>query len=677
MPEYLAPGVYVEEVDTGSKPIEGVSTSTVGMVGVAEKGPSIGLPLLVTSFADFKRKFGGFLPPSFANHRFLAYAVNGFFQNGGKRAYIMRVVPSDALAAKNESVNSGVITRLTQDASSNDTDLFLQTLRGIDSTSKLRFEQLRDDGTVEHNDEIDVDTYYNATKKVTLASGLTHAYDKNKTQVTVTKLADSVAGTFDSIKIYATSKGKWGEDIKITATPVSRAKTQILEVLVTSPTSKRYKLKNSIGFYVGAIVVFDNGTEKQYRKVTGLQGDVLTLDSILTGAKTDIEDSSPTPTKTISTCEFKLTVSYDTQTESFDYLSMNPGTSNYFMKVINNRSELIELDSPYPDEAAFTISHPFDQPANADGLFIILSGGSDGTVSGLTSSDYKGTDNGPEQRTGVEAMKDIDQVSILAVPGNAEVDVQKAMLIQCENLMDRFAILDIPENAQKISDVSAHRQNFDSKYGAMYHPWLKIFDPLEKRDIFVSPSGHLAGIYARTDIERGVHKAPANTVVRGIKDLKYRLNKGEQDTLNPPPNQINVLRDFRKSGRGYRVWGARCITSDPDWKYINVRRLFIFVEESIEEGTQWVVFEPNDEPTWARVRRTVSNFLTNVWRDGALQGRKPEEAFFVKCDRTTMTQTDIDNGKLIMVIGIAPVKPAEFVIFRIGQWSGGSEVEEV
>jgi len=187
----------------------------------------------------------------------------------------------------------------------------------------------------------------------------------------------------------------------------------------------------------------------------------------------------------------------------------------------------------------------------------------------------------------------------------------------------------------------------------------------------------LAGIYARSDIERGIHKAPANEVIRGIIGFEQIINKGEQDILNPKPNHINVLRDFRKSGRGYRVWGARCITSGPDWKYINVRRLFIFVEESIEEGTQCVVFEHNDEPTWARVRRSVSNFLTNVWRDGALQGSKPDDAFFVKCGRTTMTQTDIDNGKLIMEIGIAPVKPAEFVIFRIDQWSGSSEVEEL
>ncbi|HKE47460.1 MAG TPA: phage tail sheath C-terminal domain-containing protein, partial [Rhodanobacteraceae bacterium] len=182
------------------------------------------------------------------------------------------------------------------------------------------------------------------------------------------------------------------------------------------------------------------------------------------------------------------------------------------------------------------------------------------------------------------------------------------------------------------------------------------------------------------DTERGVHKAPANEIIRGLYSdpndptagLQFNITKGQQDILNP--RGVNVLRYF--PGRGNLVWGARTCSLDPDWKYVNVRRLFIFAEESIDEATQWVVFEPNDEPTWARVRRSVSDFLTRLWMDGMLQGRSAAEAYFVRCDRTTMTQADIDNGKLIMLIGIAPVKPAEFVIFRIGQWTGGSEVSE-
>jgi hypothetical protein len=189
---------------------------------------------------------------------------------------------------------------------------------------------------------------------------------------------------------------------------------------------------------------------------------------------------------------------------------------------------------------------------------------------------------------------------------------------------------------------------------------------------FVPPSGYLAGIYARTDSQRGVHKAPANEVIRGALDLKVSVTKGEQDVLNPLG--INCIRAF--PGRGIRVWGARTTASDTLWKYVNVRRLFLYLEESIEEGTQWVVFEPNDEKLWARVKQTITQFLTRVWKDGALMGSIPDEAFFVKCDKTTMTQDDIDNGRLIVLIGVAPVKPAEFVIFHIAQWQGGSEVSE-
>jgi len=208
--------------------------------------------------------------------------------------------------------------------------------------------------------------------------------------------------------------------------------------------------------------------------------------------------------------------------------------------------------------------------------------------------------------------------------------------------------------------------------GALYYPWIKVLNGPELASGFVPPCGHIAGIYARSDQRVGVHKAPANEVLEGVLDLEISLDNSRQGRLNPAG--VNCLRVF--PGRGIRVWGARTTSSDPLWKYINVRRLFLFLEESIDEGTQWVVFEPNDEKLWARVKQTITQFLTRVWKDGALMGTTPEEAFFVKCDRTTMTQDDIDNGRLIVLIGVAPVKPAEFVIFRIAQWAGGSAVTE-
>jgi phage tail sheath protein FI len=277
-------------------------------------------------------------------------------------------------------------------------------------------------------------------------------------------------------------------------------------------------------------------------------------------------------------------------------------------------------------------------------------------------SDYQGTDIAGE-RTGLAALKELDEVSIVCVPDENQVrGLTEAVVTHCENMGDRFAILSAPQNAGRVSEIETP---VDSQYAAYYYPWLEVKHPVTNVDQLVPPGGHVAGMYARNDAETGVHGSPANMVVRGALDLQHNITKGEQDILNP--KGVNCIRSFQ--GRGIRVWGARTCSSDPEWKYINVRRLFLFVEQSIDEGTQWAVFEPNDRDTWARVRQSVSNFLETAWRDGALMGTSPDEAFFVNCGEETMTQDDIDNGRLICEIGIAPVKPAEFVIFRIQQWT--------
>jgi phage tail sheath protein FI len=224
-----------------------------------------------------------------------------------------------------------------------------------------------------------------------------------------------------------------------------------------------------------------------------------------------------------------------------------------------------------------------------------------------------------------------------------------------------------------LNNINNIRVPQDTTYAAFYFPWIKIFNPTVNQDSIIPPSGHIAGIYAKTDIERGVFKAPANVVVNGATGLQFQITKGEQDILNP--RGVNCLRIF--PARGIRVWGARTSSANTLWKYVPVRRYFLYVAESIDEGTQWVVFEPNNEKLWARVKQTITQFLTTEWRSGALMGTKVEEAFFVKVDRTTMTQDDIDNGRLICIIGIAPVKPAEFVIFRITQFSGNSDITEL
>jgi phage tail sheath protein FI len=232
----------------------------------------------------------------------------------------------------------------------------------------------------------------------------------------------------------------------------------------------------------------------------------------------------------------------------------------------------------------------------------------------------------------------------------------------------RFAVLDVPRS-KTASEAAAYRRNFDSKQAASYYPWVTVKNPSGKPNqaphLNLPPSGFICGIYARCDLERGVFKAPANEVVHSAVGLERLITQSEQETLNLAG--VNCLRHF--SGKGYRVWGARTAASDPEWKYVNVRRYFIYLEQSIDQGTQWAVFEPNAEPLWAKVRRAVSDFLIGEWRRGGLLGQKTEAAFFVRCDRSTMTQSDINNGRLICLVGVAPIRPAEFVMFRIGQWT--------
>ena len=288
-------------------------------------------------------------------------------------------------------------------------------------------------------------------------------------------------------------------------------------------------------------------------------------------------------------------------------------------------------------------------------------------------------------RTGFAGLEAIDEVTMLSVPDlmaardHGLLDdegvraVQDAMITHCELMRDRIAILDTPAglSAQGVKAWRAEA-NYDSKYAALYWPWIKVMDPLSGRPAFVPPSGHMAGIWARNDETRGVHKAPANEVVRGAIELELKLTKGEHDQLNP--DGINCIRSF--PGQGIRVWGARTLSSDPEWRYLNVRRLFNYIEKSILMGTNWVVFEPNDPKLWDSVKRTITMFLRRVWRDGALFGATPAQAFFVKCDAENNPPENRDAGMLTVEIGVAPVKPAEFVIFRLSQFADGAGLEE-
>jgi hypothetical protein len=331
---------------------------------------------------------------------------------------------------------------------------------------------------------------------------------------------------------------------------------------------------------------------------------------------------------------------------------------------------------PKPDSDLYTALRAPDDPSAKLVRELLLTGGSDGLLP--TAAEYAGrADDTAAYKTGLMAFEDIEDIAIVAAPGSTygfEADLSgiqaivSTVVAHCERMRYRIAVLD-SGNHQHIADVRAMRARFDSTYAALYYPWVMVRDPITRTDIALPPSGFVAGIYARNDVERGVWKAPANEVVRGATGFELMLNRSQQEVLNP--EGINCFRFFE--GRGMRLWGARTISSDGEWKYVNVRRYFCYLERSIDKGTQWAVFEPNGEHLWANVRRTVEDFLLSEWQAGALLGERPDKAFFVRCDRSTMTQNDLDNGRLICLVGVAPLKPAEFVIFRIGQWTADSK----
>ncbi len=547
--------------------MQGVSTSTAGFVGLAERGPVTGQPQLVTSFADYKRMYGGYLSEAaYGGARFLPYAVEQFFLNGGARAYIMRAAPADAKAG---IVQAGVLT------------------------------------------------------------------------------------------ISAANPGAWAENMRVTVAPASKAKTQVLAVDGADLT-----LKNADGFNPGDVVELFDGKEAVYATVKSVLDRVVTLDAPCTA---DVADSRVGTSKYIRTCEITITARLDDMVEVYENLSLKAGALNY-APVKTAKSELIRVEVGPKADAETVVPYELCGGTGSE-LVLTPAGGSNGTVLTVAAGTYLGKDDGPGKRTGLQAFLENGNVSIMAIPGVTLPEVQSALIAFCENKKSCFAILDIPMELTKTNDVANFRDMYDSTYAAMYHPWLQMYDAGSKHAAYFPPSGAMAGIYARSDNERGVHKAPANEVVRGCTGLSCSYNTGEQDILNPLG--VNLIRAF--PGRGIRVWGARTISSNGLWKYVNVRRLFIYVEESIKANTNWVVFEPNSEALWSRVTRTIANFLATCWRDGALAGSSPDQAFFVECGPTTMTQDDIDNGRLICQIGIAPVKPAEFVIFRITQKTATGE----
>jgi uncharacterized protein len=546
MPEYLSPGVYVEEVDRGPKPIEGVGTAMAVFVGFTEKAEYVrdidGSPVvenllnraqLITNWTQYRERFGDFVPGAYLPH-----SVYGYFTNGGSRCYVVsvRTFPKASTALLSRTGKPALTVR--------------SRLAGTEGINlRVRVENVPALAAP-------------AAKKGEKAEGAPEAAEPEQ---------DGKPASFDFFIDQSKANNEWK----------------------TVESFKGVKLEETVR----------NG-----QKVVAV---------------------------------------------------MFPNNKFSRLVEVELASENLPVAQALPREQ--------EQPLVIDKLLLPAP----------SADEFKGDIT---KRSGVEGLEVLDDATMVLVPDlmtvmpgeKLNLDLVKAvqgmMISHCERMGDRVAILDAPPNMtpQEIKNWRMNTAGFDSSYAALYYPWVTVMDPVLNKPIQVPPCGHIAGVWARNDNTRGVHKAPANEVVQGALSTVYQTTKGEQDTLNPIG--VNCIRAF--PGRGIRVWGARTLSSNPSWRYINVRRLFNYVEKSIENGTQWVVFEPNDRMLWGRVRRDVTNFMTMVWRDGALFGNTPGEAFYVKCDDELNPPASRDLGRLIVEIGMAPVKPAEFVIFRISQWAG-------
>lgn len=514
MPEYLHPGVYIEEIERGPRPIEGVPTSTASIIGEAERGST--MPRLVTSYKDYQRWFGDVFHPT----KFLPYAANGFFENGGKRAFVARLVGNGAALA---------------------------------------------------------------------------------------------TASFGDFRVRAAGPGEWG----------TRVRVKVSDSTTLDADGNPIGFRLQLAYWSGAVPAFDPFVDRTSFPRPSLTEE---FDDLVT------EESSP-----------------DYYGKRFPFIDLAKGETNQGPE--SSALGVLERSAAAPAGA---------RPTN--GTQDLAGGLDDATALGV--DDYTGLPvpgvRGIQGLSALELDKYRD-VALVYAP-DVSTDIAKAIVAHCEKLRFRFAVIDSGKG-QDPGSLNPRNAVNDSSYAGFYYPWLITADPRTGARKLVPPGGHVLGVYARSDTERGVFKAPANEIVRGALDLEQEINDEVQDVLNP--KGVNAIRSF--PGRGIRVWGARTISSNALWKYVSVRRLFIFLERSIYEGTQWVVFEPNDDRLWARVTDTVRLFLRGQWRLGALFGRTEQEAFFITCDRTTMTQDDILNGRLICEIGIAPVRPAEFVVFRIFQ----------
>lgn len=649
-----APGVYIDEVQLPGA-IAGVSTSTAAFVGAARRGP-INKPVFLTNWTQFLNTFGPEDPQDklgpyiTAPMVFVTHAVRGFFDNGGATMYFVRV---GTAARASLPLND----RATAPATPRPTLVVTAKQEGVTGTAV----------TAEAQDASIVASVAASRAAATLTAA-------SNNQATVTSATD--AGRFkpgDIVSLTqvpplpappiterATIASVSGVTIRFQTNLTNTYTDGTIRVADLAAGQKTVRVADTTGIEPGSYVSITQGVTPEslvVQSVERLNGYITFTKGLTNNYAMAVAD----PAVNLKTLEFTLKIAKPgAGVETFDKLSLDPRHSRYFARIVDSAHVDVTLaDPPSP------LAPPNNLPAALAPTVLI--GGEDDDVPQIKTSHF---------RAGIDALEKVDEVTILCVPDRTDLDIQAYMVAHCEKMQDRFAILDPLRNASPSNGIVTQRNlvNSDGGYAALYYPRIVIANPVAEGRLTIPPSGHVAGLYARTDNNRGVHKAPANDTLRGVLALERTLNDDEQGPLNEIG--VNVIRSF--TGSGIRVWGARTIAPKDvtQWRYVNVRRLLLFIEESIQEGTRFAVFEPNDLSLWGKVKRQVTDFLTRVWRDGALFGATAEQAFRVRVDEELNPPSIRQLGQLIIEVVLFPTTPAEFIVFRIIQQPGGPVVQE-
>lgn len=637
--ERLHPGVYIQEISSGVRPIEGVSTSTTAFIGKTQKG-SIAGPELVTNFTEFQTAFGDFLSDGFVAHAALQY-----FNNGGKRLYVARVVPTGQAAT---TASVGIADRVTP------------------TPAKALTVAAQSPGA------------WPSTYTITIGNATVDS--ANQFRLTVNR-GNDVVETFDNVSVNP-------DAINFVDRAVN-GRSRV--VTVTTNPAITGQAASSTGGSGAAIVLSDAARRSMVVEINNEGPRTITLAGAAdTGA--NIATAIRNAVRALPPLRSVNANAYATFDATFT--ASGPGGTNYYTLTVTEtgrRSSVRVTNAPAASNAANLLKlGPANGGSEITGSAVLrplagtfaLSGASP-QAGGPVVEAAIGTDGGPVTdadliNNGLPKLDAITDVNIVAIPGRGTPAIVDAGTAYCTQRGDCFYI----GETGAADDTTAKAQTFintltvKSSFGAVYFPWIRATDPTGQSatPILVPPSGFVAGVYARTDARRGVWKAPAGAEANlsGVVGLLTQTSDAQQDTLNPIG--ANVIRFFPSSG--VVIWGARTLStlSDPEYRYVPIRRLALFLERSIFNGIQWAVFEPNDEDLWSSLRLNIGAFMMNMFRAGAFQGATPSQAFFVKCDSETNPQSEIDAGVVNVLIGFAPVRPAEFVVIKISQKAGDAAI---